>query len=385
MPPPLDPAERWARVDELFRAVLDEATENRASFLNRACGADTDLRRELDSLLQHHGTGDSFFEQPAIGNAVPAWTEGMMAGQYRIVARLGAGGMGEVFRAHDTRLDRDVALKTLPLGLVGDRSYMSRLRREAMILASLNHSNVATLYGIEETAGFFALVMEVVDGETLREHMAARRLTIVESVAIARQIADALEAAHRKGIIHRDLKPGNVMITRSGHVKVLDFGLAKRCDAAGNPDATRTGAILGTAGYLSPEQAEGARADARSDIFAFGAVLYEMLTGRRAFGADSPARTVSAVLRDDPEPIEQVAPQVPPQLARIVRRCLVKDPQQRYQNMTDVRIALEDWKQDFRLGLPGPRSLAPWILAAGLAAALVWVLLRGERRIPRCL
>ena len=274
----------------------------------------------------------------------------MMIGTYRILGLLGAGGMGDVFRARDTRLGRDVALKTLGPAVARDRTYVERFRREAHALASLNHPNVATLYGIEETDGAFVLVMELVEGETLTQRMARGRMKAADSVAIAIATEEAVEAAHRKGVIHRDLKPGNVMITPSGKVKVLDFGLAKRAEgwSAHPDDATLTasptsaGTVLGTVGYMSPEQAEGRDVDSRSDIFSFGTVLYEMLTGRRAFKGDTAARTLTAVLRDEPEPIELHAPGVSKELARIVRFCLRKDPERRYQSITDVKLALEE-------------------------------------------
>jgi eukaryotic-like serine/threonine-protein kinase len=293
-------SDHWNRVEQLFHAALEQPVEGRGGFLDRSCGSDTDLRRDLESLLRASGSADALLERPAIAQMGlagvlaterSAWIPGMTVGHYRIVERLGAGGMGEVFRARDTRLDRDVALKTLPPELSFDRSYLERLRREARALASINHPNVATLYEIEDADGHVVLVMELVEGETLAKRLSHSRLRIEKALATAMQIAEALEAAHRKDVVHRDLKPGNVMITRDGLVKVLDFGLAKRGQVhrrggADATDATRTaastpwGALLGTAGYMSPEQAEGEAVDHRSDIFSFGAVLYEMVAGR---------------------------------------------------------------------------------------------------------
>jgi eukaryotic-like serine/threonine-protein kinase len=238
MPDLPDNSKRWAAVERLFHEALDQPADARVEFLNRACGGDTEMRREVESLLDHHGTGDSLLERPAMAHAglivpAPAWTAGTVVGSYRIVERLAVGGMGEVFRARDTRLGRDVALKTV--ASAQDPSYLERLRREARVLASLNHPNVATLYGIEESDGAFALAMELVEGDTLTQRMAKGRIKLADSLAIAIQIAEAVEAAHRKGVIHRDLKPGNVMINRAGKVKVLDFGLAKRAEGVKRP------------------------------------------------------------------------------------------------------------------------------------------------------
>lgn len=396
MPDPPDNSERWGAAERLFHEALDQPAQTRIEFLNRACGADIEMRREVESLLRHHGVGDSLLERPAIAHAgwiAPAWTPGTVVGSYRIVERLGSGGMGEVFRARDTRLGRDVALKTVAPSQ--DPSYLERLRREARVLASLNHPNVATLYGIEESDGAFALAMELVEGETLTQRMAKGRMKPADFLAIAIEIAEAVEAAHRRDVIHRDLKPGNVMITRGGKAKVLDFGLAKRSKGvSGHPDdATQTaaptnaGTVLGTVGYMSPEQAEGRDVDSRSDIFSFGTVLYEMLTGRRAFKGDTAARTLTAVLRDEPEPIELHAPGVSKELARIVRFCLRKDPERRYQSITDVKLALEEVQADGGAADSPPvvrRANGRWIVLASVvvAAATWYAVTRGSESQP---
>jgi eukaryotic-like serine/threonine-protein kinase len=407
-------SDRWNRVEELFHAALEQPVEGRGGFLDRACSSDTDVRREVESLLRASASGDALLERPAIAQmglaASPApaqrsaWSPGMTIGHYRIVEPLGAGGMGEVFRARDTRLDRDVALKTLPPDLSLDRSYLERLRREARSLASVNHPNVATLYEIEDADGHVALVMELVEGETLAKRLSRSRLRIGETLAIATQIAEALEAAHRKGIVHRDLKPGNVMIARGGLVKVLDFGLAKRGQGSDGTDAVLTaaptsgGTVLGTAGYMSPEQAEGEEVDHRSDIFSFGAILYEMVAGHPAFGGDTAARKLASVLRDEPPPLENQALDAPQWLLRVIRLCLRKIPDERYQNITDVKFALVELKEDLEPG-EAPTASSPvsrrrvvfgaaraaggaaaarrpwgWITASVLAVALTLVL-----------
>jgi serine/threonine protein kinase len=359
--------DRWHRVEQLFHAALDQPVEQRCGFVDRACGSDTELRRELESLLRSSGAGDALLDRPAIaqmgltsGSASQRskWAPGLTFGHYRIVERLGAGGMGEVFRAHDTRLDRDVALKTLPPELSLDRSYLERLRREARALASVNHPNVATLHAIEEADGEVALVMELVEGETLADRLSRSRLGLGETLALAMQIAEALQAAHRKGVVHRDLKPGNVMIARGGLIKVLDFGLAKRSgdrrglgdDAARTAAPTSGGGALGTAGYMSPEQAEGGNVDERSDIFSFGAVLYELAAGFPAFGGNTAAQRLAAGLRDHPPPLEDKTPDVPIRLRRLIRRCLRKNPDERYQSITDVNFVLEELKDDVEHG-----------------------------------
>ena len=268
-------------------------------------------------------------------------------GLYEILAPIGAGGMGEVYRAWDTKLGRDVALKVLPESFAGDPERMARFEREAQVLASLNHPNIATIHGLEESGGVRALVMEVVEGPTLAERIAHRAMPLDEALLIAKQIAEGLEYAHERGIIYRDLKPANVKLTADGKVKILDFGLAKALEApvpAGNPsisptltlEGTRAGVILGTAAYMAPEQARGAIVDKRADIWAFGVVLYEMLTGKRLFEGETISDTLAAVLTKEPE-LERV----PANLRRLLQCCLQKDPKQRLQAIGDWRLLLE--------------------------------------------
>src|SRR6202047_1638217 len=241
-----------------------------------------------------------------------ALVSGTRLGSYEVLSQIGAGGMGEVYRAHDTKLGRDVAIKVLPANFVNDPERLSRFQREARMLAALNHANIATIYGLEQCDGVTCLVMELVSGETLAERVKAGPLGIEEALKIAVQIAEALEAAHEKSIIHRDLKPANVKVTPEGKVKVLDFGLAKAfAGDAANDDmsnsptlsmaATMQGVILGTAAYMSPEQAKGKAVDKRTDIFAFGAVLYELLTGKQAFHGDDVGDILATVVKTDPD------------------------------------------------------------------------------------
>ncbi len=267
---------------------------------------------------------------------------GARLGPYEILALLGAGGMGEVYRARDTRLHRDVALKVLPEIFARDPERMARFEREAQVLASLNHPNIAQLYGLEESEGVRALVMELVEGPTL-----AGPLPLDEALPLARQIAEALEYAHDRGIVHRDLKPANIKVTPDGAVKVLDFGLAKALDddpaatsAHNSPTLslamTRTGVLLGTAAYMSPEQAKGKPADRRADIWAFGVVLIEMLTGKQLFKGENAPEILASVMKDEP-----ALPESPPHLHALLRRCLEKDPRQRLQSIGEARIILE--------------------------------------------
>src|ERR1700736_2224606 len=257
-------------------------------------------------------------------------SNGTRFGPYEILAPLGAGGMGEVYRAHDLKLGRAVALKVLSPALSGDPDYMARFTREAQVLASLNHPNIAAIHGLEESHGVRALVMELVEGRTLAERISAGPLPMDEALGIARQIAEALEAAHEKGIIHRDLKPANVKITPAGVVKILDFGLAKTTEpavvtSANSPTltmrATEAGLIMGTAAYMSPEQARGMPIDKRTDIWSYGVVLFEMLTGREMFRGETVSDTLAAVLRADLD-WQALPPGTPAPIRRLLRRCL---------------------------------------------------------------
>jgi Tol biopolymer transport system component len=277
----------------------------------------------------------------------------MQLGPYSITAQIGVGGMGEVYRATDTNLKRSVAIKVLPVSVAADADRLARFQREAEVLGALNHPNVAHIYGLEKSHDTLALVMELVEGPTLADRIAHGAIPIDEALPIAKQIADALEAAHEQGIIHRDLKPANIKVRSDGTVKVLDFGLAKAMDPiAGSlashsmsptfttPAMTQAGMILGTAAYMSPEQAKGRDVDRRADVWAFGVVLFEMLSRRQAFSGESVSETLAEVMKSDP-PWQALPADMPPHLARLIRQCLVKDPRQRIRDMGDVRLALD--------------------------------------------
>ena len=320
---------------------------------------------------------------------------GTRLGSYEIVAPLGAGGMGEVYRARDTQLKREVALKVLPAAFSSDSDRLARFQREAELLATLNHPHIAAIYGLERTSATTALVLELVDGETLADRLSRGRIPVDEALLVARQIAEALESAHEKGIVHRDLKPANIKITPDDRVKVLDFGLARLQDKdepASQPNvthsptlslmATQAGVILGTAAYMSPEQAKGMVADHRSDVFSFGAVLYEMLSGRQAFQADTAAETMAAVLMREPD-FALLPARLNPRLTELLRRCLEKNPRRRWHAAGDLRAEIETvitaplatttvattpaphWKRAIPFA-------ATALIAAGIVGAIAW-------------
>ena len=308
---------------------------------------------------------------------------GTRVGVYEIVAKLGEGGMGEVYRARDAKLGRDVALKILPEAFAHDAERLARFDREARTLASLNHPHIAHVYGFEQTGDVQALVMELVEGEDLSGRIGRGPIPLDEAIPIARQIADALEAAHEAGIVHRDLKPANVKVREDGTVKVLDFGLAKALDPASviadpksgsladsptitSPAMTMRGVILGTAAYMAPEQAKGRYVDKRADIWAFGCVLYEMLTGKRAFDGEDVSDTLASVLRAEPD-LAALARNSNLAVTRIVQRCLVRDPKQRTRDIGDLRIQLDEMASSGPGAAPASRSWIP-VAAAGLAA-----------------
>ena len=321
---------------------------------------------------------------------------GRTLGHYRIVDRLGAGGMGEVYRAEDTRLGRQVAVKVLPAALASDPDRLSRLHREARALAALDHPGIVTVHSVEAADGVDFITMELVDGETLDRAIPPRGLPFGRLLTIATALADALAAAHARGVVHRDLKPGNAMLTRDGRVKVLDFGLARWVEAPAAPAGSRLsteavthdGALLGTAPYMSPEQVEGRAADARSDIFALGTIIYEMATGQRPFRGDSGAAVMSAILRDDPPMLTEARPDLDPALARVVRRCLAKDPDRRFQSALDVRNELDEIARESSAPppptaqVPAPpsrRARLAWLVAAVVVAASAVALLLVNR------
>jgi Tol biopolymer transport system component len=382
----------WQRVEDLVNAALACAVEDRAAFLTTACRDDDELRREVESLLAQEQRAPAFMSAPPLPISLSEVFDraqgrltGHRVGAYTIGTLIGAGGMGDVYRAVDVRLAREVAIKVLPAAFSADPDRRARFEREARMLATLNHPHIGAIYGFEDADGVRALVLELVDGQTLAERIASTApLSITEALAIARQIAEALDAAHEKGLVHRDLKPANIKITPNGVVKVLDFGLAKpaRNDRSDQYSSeARSGAILGTAAYMSPEQARGQTVDKRGDIWAFGCVLYEMLSGCLAFAGDTASDTIAKILEREPD-WSKLPARTPPSIRRLLHRCLVKNLNQRLRDIGDVRIEIDECSEDQSAGLDGeaPRADArtratwlPWLAGAAIGAGItVW-------------
>jgi Tol biopolymer transport system component len=380
-------AERWQEVKKILADAFERPPGERHAYVDQACADDEALRREVESLLAQQNAAGSFLEAPALEAAAKALAEiqsqsslvGRQLGSYKIVSLLGAGGMGEVYQARDTKLERSVAIKVLPAAFVNDADRLSRFQREARTLASLNHPNIATIHGLEQSDGLHYLVMELVGGHTLAERISGGALKLKESLGVAAQIAEALETAHEKGVIHRDLKPANVKVTPEGRVKVLDFGLAKAYSGDGGQDlsnaatlttmGTEEGRILGTPAYMSPEQARGKAVDKRTDIWAFGCVLYEMLAGRRAFRGETISDTIAAVLEREPD-WQILPPTTPAKIRELLRRCLQKDSPRRLRDIGDARIEIEE-------ALAGPAVVEPTATGKDIRASWRGVLLWG--------
>ncbi|MGO9012446.1 MAG: protein kinase domain-containing protein [Bryobacteraceae bacterium] len=380
----MDPA-RWKRVEEIYQTASEREPEERAAFLAVACAEDEGLRREVESLLA----------QPSAAGLLdrPAWVPeagrkdlpseaarpavGQRVAHYEIQAKLGEGGMGAVYRAYDTQLRRLVALKILPPEYASDPERRSRLLREARVASALNHPNIVSIYEVGSDNGLDFIAMELVEGKSLGKIIPADGMPLGKALDYAVQIAGGLAKAHAAGVIHRDLKPGNIMLSRDGLVKLLDFGLARRVELGPEHDSTLTieGQILGTPSYMSPEQAQGKPLDVRSDLFSFGVVLYEMLRGKRAFAGGSSIEVMNAVLKDDPPDLPA---SVTPTLNRIVRRCLEKDPGRRFQSAADLEFALDSSSPSLprATSRAGWRRALPWALFGATAlvfAVFAWV------------
>jgi eukaryotic-like serine/threonine-protein kinase len=341
--------ERYQQVTALLDAALEVPTADRAAYLGRACEGDEELRREVESLL---ACRPGVLDHPA-PELVTEVAAGSQLGPYRVEGALGEGGMGRVYRAVDVKLGREVALKVLSKAVADDPNYLRRFQEEARLASSLNHPNIVTIYGVGEKGDVAYIAMELVRGRTLRKILAEGAPPVRKVLDLAVQVAEALAAAHAGGIIHRDLKPENVMVTAEERVKVLDFGLAKRHGGTiageGSPDdivtqtsLTAAGMILGTVGYMSPEQAAGRTLTHATDQFSFGAILYEMLSGRRAFQRATPVETLAAIIREPPEPIQTLNAAVTAPLQQMVERCLAKNPGDRYPVTEDLAAQLHD-------------------------------------------
>jgi eukaryotic-like serine/threonine-protein kinase len=343
--------EQWKKLKTLYTKARQLDSGARAVFLISACGEDEELLRQTELLLEYGDKAEAefFLEGRAEEQAGRrSWT-GHTISNYAVLELIGSGGMGDVYRAKDRKLGRDVALKVLPPSFIEDPERRMRFEREARVLAALNHPHIAAIYGFEEAGEDCALVLELVEGPTLEDILKSGPIPMNEALRIARQLADALEAAHAKNIIHRDLKPANIKISSSRAVKVLDFGLAKALAPAPSsptlskvPTGTGYGVVLGTPAYMSPEQASGQveTLDSRTDIWSFGCVLFEMLSGRRPFPGDSVAETLGSVLGREPDWSDLPA-SVPETVRSLLRRCLAKDPKQRMPHIADARVELD--------------------------------------------
>ena len=388
--------ERWRQVREVLHDAMQMDEAERSAFLDSQCASDPSFRAELNELLAAEGElGSSFLEKPAAANIEPSRTfesapvlaAGTQLGVYIVQKLIGAGGMGEVYRAHDKRLDRDVAIKVLPEYLTSDPARLSRFEQEARATAALNHPNILAVYQMATDNGISYLVEELLEGETLRERLRRGPIPLRKAINYTVQIAHGLAAAHDRGIVHRDLKPENLFITKDGRVKILDFGLARLVSSknASGEEATVTqktgpGTVLGTPGYMSPEQVRGKTVDHRADIFAFGTILYEMVTGKQPFRKSTSADTMAAILKEDPSSISQVAPATPPGLQRVVHRCLEKDPEERFHSAHDLAFALEALSETGSSATLHTRHSVStkrwiWIAAALAAVAMVAALL----------
>jgi serine/threonine protein kinase/TolB-like protein/Flp pilus assembly protein TadD len=370
----MEPARHWSRIEELFYAALDLEPQARPAFLQQACGSDNDLRKEVESLLESSGKPIDFVPQAVyeVAHKMSAET-GATAAQaarykttlavgaefahYKIISMIGSGGMGEVYLAEDLKLRRKIALKTLAPELTGDERGLRRFEQEALAASALNHPNILTIYEFGQADGLHFIASEFVDGVTLRQKLAVGALGVNAAVDVAIQIAGALAAAHASGIVHRDIKPENVIVRTDGIVKVLDFGIAKlgprrvehtirRTLAAIAVLTSEPGIVLGTAKYMSPEQARGMIVDARSDIFSLGSVMYELTTGEAAFEGETTSDVIAEILKVEPKPPAEIAPEVPEELERIVGKALCKDRDGRYQSVAELLIDLQEFKRE---------------------------------------
>jgi eukaryotic-like serine/threonine-protein kinase len=358
--------ERWEQINELYHEAVELDANRQAKFLNQACAGDAALRDEVESLIASHEQAGSFISEPALKVAARVLAEdqatslvGRRFSHYRIESLLGVGGMGEVYLAEDTSLNRKVALKLLPVQFTNDAERLRRFEREARAASALNHPNILTIHEIGQEDGHHYTATEFIDGETLREHMAGTGMKLDESLDVTAQVASALAAAHEAGIVHRDIKPENVMLRSDGFVKVLDFGLAKlsarHASTTAEPEAlkesmfkTNPGMVMGTVQYMSPEQARGQDVDARTDIWSLGVVLYEMVTGHAPFAGETPSHVVVSILETQPSPLTHEH-EMPKGLERIVGKALRKNREERYQTAKDLLLDLKSLKQELEV------------------------------------
>jgi serine/threonine protein kinase len=375
--------ERWKQIKDIFQSIVECDPSERTQLLERSCTGDAELRHEIEVLLQSDKQAESFLEiSPTSRQRDPSTprSEGRRIGPYRIVSLLGAGGMGEVYKAEDTRLDSMVALKILRTDVASDRDRMKRFTVEAKAASALNHPNVATIYEIGESDGISFIAMEYIEGQTLEQKIKHGPMSGIDIRTIARQVAEALETVHHKGIIHRDIKPANLIVTPRGQLKVLDFGLAKISRQVqlqlGSPmTSTSSGLLMGTVAYMSPEQAMGYEVDNRTDIFSLGVVLYQMATGRSPFAGVSIGETIDRVMHTEPEPISRFNPKIPLKLQRVIHKCLEKKREQRYQSARELLADLGERRLSLSFRrTAGSHAVRPsWIRVFGVVVILAWL------------
>lgn len=392
-------AERWHEIERIYHFARELQPEERQAYLESACSGDETLRREVESLLGQEERAAHFLEtdEPAVPGKATAGSvpEGEQIGHYLVLEFLQKGGMGEVYKARDTRLDRTVAIKFLPEACAADRQALGRFQREARAASALNHPRICTIHDVGDYQGRPFFVMELLEGQSLRDRIASAPLSIPALIDLAMQICDALRAAHAKGIVHRDIKPANIFVTANSQIKILDFGLAKLITDPRPPAATitmgetsttvtsatitRPGSLMGTPKYLSPEQARGEEVDARTDIFSLGVVLYEMATGRPAFRGRTSGELVGAILHDTPVRPSALNPAVPPGLERIISKALAKERTARYQSAEDLLADLTELQQaGRRRSIWTARFIAAFAVLA-LVAGLVIAMMVSER------
>src|SRR6476619_4379075 len=353
--------ERWKQVNDLVQSAVERAPEERAAFLDESCHDDEGMRREVESLLTSHQRAENFIEVPAFEVAPELATNdragalvGKSIGHYRIESLIGVGGMGEVYLARDERLGRKAAVKLLPDSLTTDETQLGRFKNEARTASALNHPNILTVYEIDAEGNVQFIATEFIEGMTLRAALAPGRMSAHRALEIAVQVASALAAAHDAGVVHRDIKPENIMLRPDGYVKVLDFGIAKLTERRRASDdhrvettallQTRPGLVLGTANYMSPEQARGQKVDARSDIWSLGVVLYEMVAGNPPFRGETPSDCIAAILTAEPAPVSSISPDLPTKLESILQKALRKNTDERYQTIKEMLAELRSLK-----------------------------------------
>ena len=390
----METPESMQQLEELFHEAAGLDPQRRADFMARVRNSNPELAVAVESLIAAHERPDGFIDSPAyeaaaesIAEAQPVLVAGQAMGHYQIIAPLGKGGMGEVYLATDTKLERKVALKLLPAEFTDRKDLLRRFIQEAKAASSLNHPNIITIHEIGQTEGVHFIATEFIDGQTLKQRMRSERLKFAAVLDVAIQVASALEAAHAAGLVHRDIKPENIMLRLDGYVKVLDFGLAKLTEKSNHSKSsdsavdtmlrshTKPGTVLGTVDYMSPEQARGQVLDQRTDVFSFGIVLYEMAAAQMPFAAATSVDTLVSILEKEPARMDEYAPEVPPEFQRIVSKALRKDREERYQTIKDLLIDLKTLREELSFAQKLERSTPPRS-SAGLSTK------RGETEAP---